>query len=283
MHSTLFAHIPVNHTERYTLQNPQLLKTDITIGSSPVLARQGAMVAFEGQVDFDSQYRNRSWRNAERMTGERLELMRCKGNGVVYLANFAQYLHIMEVGRGITGDSSAVLAFDGSLNVGIVAVDSAVEVASAGAYNLELSGGGKVVLQVTVPTLRGAELAGSGDLRIDSVAGEQFVGDIAGSGNLTVDRLQVGELKIDIAGSGSAKASAGRATKAEYEIAGSGGIDAAGITTEAASVSIAGSGDVTAHASSTADVSIMGSGNVEVKGGAKCNVSKAGSGEVRCG
>lgn len=144
------------------------------------------------------------------------------------------------------------------------------------------SGGGKVALQVTVPTLRGAELAGSGDLRIDSVAGEQFVGGIAGSGNLTVEKLEVGDLKIDIAGSGSAKASNGRAKKAEYDIAGSGGIDAAGIATETATVSIAGSGDVMAHASNTADVSIMGSGNVEVKGGAKCNVSKAGSGDVRC-
>jgi hypothetical protein len=144
------------------------------------------------------------------------------------------------------------------------------------------SGGGKVALQVTVPSLRGAELAGSGDLRIDSVASEQFVGGIAGSGNLTVDKLEVGDLKIDIAGSGSAKASNGRAKKAEYDIAGSGGIDAAGIATETATVSIAGSGDVMANASSTADVSIMGSGNVEVKGGAKCSISKAGSGDVRC-
>ncbi|MGW0335118.1 AIM24 family protein [Streptomyces sp. NPDC003011] len=149
MHSTLFAHIPVESTGRYTLQNPQLLKTDVTRGSSPVLARQGAMVAFEGQVEFDSQYRNRSWRNVERMTGERLELMRCKGNGVVYLANLAQHLHIMEVGRGLTVDSSYVLAFDGSLGVGIVAVDSAVEIASAGAYNLELSGTGQVVLMTS--------------------------------------------------------------------------------------------------------------------------------------
>jgi len=149
MHSTLFAHIPVESTGRYTLQNPQLLKTDVTQGSSPVLARQGAMVAFEGQVEFDSQYRNRSWRNVERMTGERLELMRCKGNGVVYLANLAQHLHIMEVGRGLTVDSSYVLAFDGSLGVGIVAVDSAVEVASAGAYNLELSGSGQIVLMTS--------------------------------------------------------------------------------------------------------------------------------------
>jgi uncharacterized protein (AIM24 family) len=149
MHSTLFAHVPVESTGRYTLQNPQLLKTDVTQGSSAVLARQGAMVAFEGQVEFDSQYRNRSWRNVERMTGERLELMRCKGNGVVYLANLAQHLHIMEVGRGLTVDSSYVLAFDGSLGVGIVAVDSAVEIASAGAYNLELSGSGQVVLMTS--------------------------------------------------------------------------------------------------------------------------------------
>jgi uncharacterized protein (AIM24 family) len=149
MHSTLFAHIPVESTGRYTLQNPQLLKTDVTQGSSAVLARQGAMVAFEGQVEFDSQYRNRSWRNVERMTGERLELMRCKGNGVVYLANLAQHLHIMEVGRGLTVDSSYVLAFDGSLGVGIVAVDSAVEIAAAGAYNLELTGSGQVVLMTS--------------------------------------------------------------------------------------------------------------------------------------
>ena len=144
------------------------------------------------------------------------------------------------------------------------------------------SGGGHVELQVTVPSLRGAELAGSGDIRIDSVAGDQFAGGIAGSGNLTVDRLQVGELKIDIAGSGSAKASNGRVKKAEYDIAGSGGIDAAGVAAETASVSIAGSGDVMANASNSANVSIMGSGNVEVKGGAKCTVSKAGSGDVRC-
>ena len=144
------------------------------------------------------------------------------------------------------------------------------------------SGGGHVELQVTVPSLRGAELAGSGDLRIDSVAGDQFAGGIAGSGNLTVDRLQVAELKIDIAGSGSAKASDGRVKTAEYDIAGSGGIDAAGVAAETASVSIAGSGDVMANASNSANVSIMGSGNVEVKGGAKCTVSKAGSGDVRC-
>jgi hypothetical protein len=141
---------------------------------------------------------------------------------------------------------------------------------------------GKVALTVTVPALRGAEIAGSGDIRIDRVAGDRFEGGIAGSGDLTVDRIEVQNLKLGIAGSGGARAGAGRAVNAQYEIAGSGGIDAKGVAAETAKVSIAGSGDVSAQASKTAEVSIMGSGDVEISGGAKCTISKAGSGNVRC-
>ena len=141
---------------------------------------------------------------------------------------------------------------------------------------------GKVTLTVTVPSLRGAELAGSGDINIDRVAGDSFDGAIAGSGNLKVDHLEVGKLKLAIAGSGNATAGSGRAKSAEYDIAGSGGIDAKGIAVDTASVSIAGSGNIDAQASNTASVSIMGSGDVELTGGAKCTVSKAGSGNARC-
>lgn len=141
---------------------------------------------------------------------------------------------------------------------------------------------GKVALTVTVPTLRAAEIAGSGDIRIDNVSGDSFDGGIAGSGNLKIRRVEVNRLKLTIAGSGSAQAAGGRAKSAEYEIAGSGGIDARGVAVETAAVSIAGSGDVDAQASNTASVSIMGSGNVGMTGGAKCTVSKAGSGNVRC-
>ena len=144
------------------------------------------------------------------------------------------------------------------------------------------SKGGKVALTVTVPNLRGAELAGSGDIKVDRVAGDSFDGGIAGSGNLKVDRIEVGSLKLSIAGSGNAEVGSGRAKNAEYNIAGSGGINAKGVAVETASVSIAGSGDIDAHASNTASVNIMGSGDVELTGGAKCSVSKAGSGNARC-
>jgi hypothetical protein len=135
---------------------------------------------------------------------------------------------------------------------------------------------------VTVPQLHGATIAGSGDIKVDKVAGPAFEGEVAGSGGIDVASMQVQQLKLSIAGSGGVKAGSGTAQNANYDIAGSGDIDAGGVQSQALKVSIAGSGGVKAHASGTADVSIMGSGDVEVSGGAKCNVSKQGSGDVRC-
>jgi len=139
----------------------------------------------------------------------------------------------------------------------------------------------KVRLTITVPSLRAAELAGSGGLHIDKVSGDNFDGSVAGSGDLTVDQVQVGTFKLGIAGSGDAKAS-GTAKTASYGIAGSGGIDAKGVVAEDADVSIAGSGGVSVNATKTVKVSIAGSGDVDVTGGAKCTTSKMGSGNVRC-
>ena len=141
---------------------------------------------------------------------------------------------------------------------------------------------GQVTLDVTVPSLAGVALAGSGDVKVDRVAGEQFEGGIAGSGNLNIDNIEVVRLKIGIAGSGGAKAGVGKATTVEYDIAGSGDIDAKGVASETAKISIAGSGGIAGQATKAADVSIMGSGDVELTGGAKCNISKHGSGDVRC-
>jgi hypothetical protein len=140
-----------------------------------------------------------------------------------------------------------------------------------------------VQVSVTVPQLRAAAIAGSGDIHVDQVKGDSFKGEVAGSGGLGVNSIDVGTLKLSIAGSGGTKIGNGRAQSAEYEIAGSGDIDARNVQVQNADVSIAGSGNVSAQAAGTADVSIMGSGDVEVTGGAKCSISKAGSGSVRCG
>ena len=141
---------------------------------------------------------------------------------------------------------------------------------------------GTVKVDVTVPSLSGAQLSGACDIKIDQVKGDRFEGGVKGAGDLTVDNVEVGALKLGIRGAGSAKALKGRAGSAEYEIAGAGDIDAQGVAAETAAVSIAGAGEVRANASKTAAVSIRGAGDVDVTGGAKCTISKAGAGNVRC-
>ena len=140
----------------------------------------------------------------------------------------------------------------------------------------------RTVISITVPQLRGADIAGSGDVRIDTVRGDSFAGKIAGSGELLLDTVDVKTLDFSIAGSGSAQGRKGRAQTVSLDIAGSGEIDTKGVASEIASVSIAGSGSIAAHASGTASGSLMGSGDIDLTGGAKCNISKHGSGDIRC-
>lgn len=140
--------------------------------------------------------------------------------------------------------------------------------------------GGKAVFTVNAAAIHGAAIAGSGGINVDKVAGD-FEGDVAGSGDLKVASIAGGKVKLGIAGSGNVDA-AGKADSVDLSIAGSGDIRAGGLASRVANVSIAGSGNVATNASESADVSIMGSGDVDVAGGAKCNVSKAGSGNVNC-
>ncbi len=140
---------------------------------------------------------------------------------------------------------------------------------------------GKVTVAVSAAALHGATLAGSGNVRIDHVAGGDFKGEVAGSGDLAIDRIEAGTVALAIAGSGNINAT-GKANKLDASIAGSGDIDLSKLETVEASVSIVGSGNVRARATARADVTTMGSGDVEVTGGAKCSVSKHGSGDVSC-
>ncbi|WP_461029879.1 AIM24 family protein, partial [Streptomyces sparsus] len=102
--------------QRWTLQNPQLARVDLGVDPQPVLARQGSMVLYQGKVDFgykSAGFRNRVVGNA---TGQEMQLMRCTGNGQVFLAEDADYLHPIELqGDALCVSAERVLAFDESL------------------------------------------------------------------------------------------------------------------------------------------------------------------------
>ncbi|MFD9503644.1 AIM24 family protein [Streptomyces sp. NPDC060035] len=149
MQSPLFSYTEQQSQDRYTVQNPQLLRVSLT-GHDDVLARKGAMVAYQGLMEFDGEYQSQGQRSARRNTGEGLDLMRCSGQGTVYLANLAQYIHVVDVDReGMTVDSAYVLALDSSLHTEVIAVDSQYGISGTGKYQLNISGSGKVALMTS--------------------------------------------------------------------------------------------------------------------------------------
>ncbi|MGQ4512223.1 AIM24 family protein [Streptomyces sp. DW26H14] len=149
MQSPLFAYTEAQTQDRYALQNSQLLRVALT-GQDDVLARKGAMVAYQGMMEFDGEYQSMGRRRARAHTGEGLDLMRVSGQGTVYLANLAQYIHVVDVDRdGLTVDSAYVLALDSTLHHEVIAVDSQYGISGTGKYQLLITGTGKVALMTS--------------------------------------------------------------------------------------------------------------------------------------
>ncbi|MEU6012994.1 AIM24 family protein [Streptomyces sp. NPDC047515] len=149
MQSPLFHHTEQQSADRYVLQNAQMLRVTLG-GHDDILARKGSMVAYQGLVEFDGEYQSRGQGHSRAHTGEGLDLMRCSGQGTVFLANLAQYVHVVDVDHdGLTVDSAYVLALDSGLHHEVIAVDSQYGIAGTGKYQLNISGTGKVALMTS--------------------------------------------------------------------------------------------------------------------------------------
>lgn len=129
---------------RVTLQNTKMLK--IRLGE-PVLARQGSMVAFQGQVDFDHEGSGGLGKFLKKAaTGEGVPLMRCSGQGELFLAHEANQVHILHLeGSALSVNGKNILAFETSLQWDIQRVQGA-GVLTGGLFNTRLSGHGWVAI-----------------------------------------------------------------------------------------------------------------------------------------
>ncbi|UQA93221.1 TerD family protein [Streptomyces halobius] len=102
--------------QRWTSQNPQLVRADLGVDGRPVLARQGSMVLYQGKVDFGYKGAGFRGRITGGATGQEMQLMRCSGQGQVFFAENSAYLHPIELqGDAICVSADSVLAFDESL------------------------------------------------------------------------------------------------------------------------------------------------------------------------
>ncbi|BDI59788.1 head GIN domain-containing protein [Qipengyuania nanhaisediminis] len=141
-------------------------------------------------------------------------------------------------------------------------------------------GSGRAVVQITMPPAANLEIAGSGTITADRIAGNAEL-EIAGSGDIAVADVDAERLEVEIAGSGTVRAS-GSADMVHIEIAGSGDVLLAALSAEDVTVEIAGSGDVEVASDGRVTAEIAGSGDVVVVGSATCSVQSAGSGSLTC-
>jgi hypothetical protein len=118
-----------------------------------------------------------------------------------------------------------------------------------------------VSVYVSMPTIKGLSIGGSGTILVED----------------SFENLD--DLDIAIGGSGEIEMS-GSAKKVKISIAGSGEINAADLNATSCEVSIAGSGEVYVGELESLDVSIAGSGEVKYKGDPDIKKSIAGSGEI---
>jgi hypothetical protein len=153
-----------------------------------------------------------------------------------------------------------------------------------GTWNIEFIKGvkeaKKVVIYITMPTVRNLVLSGSGLMR--STASFDQLKDldisVAGSGNVSFE-YNGQRTQLALSGSGDVQLF-GKTTSLEIAISGSGDVSAAELVTGSCEVAISGSGDAAVHVNGDLKASIAGSGDVRYKGDASVKASIVGSGTV---
>ena len=129
-------------------QNSKMLRVRL---GEPFMARQGAMVAYQGNVDFAYEGGGASKFIKKALTGEGLPLMRCSGQGDVFLAESAHDVHMLQLSNaGLSISGKNVLAFSTSLDWNIERVKGG-SIATGGLFNTTLRGTGWVALTTDGP------------------------------------------------------------------------------------------------------------------------------------
>jgi len=112
---------------------------------------------------------------------------------------------------------------------------------SKGSYNTSLG----VKVNITVPTLDGVSVSGSGNIRVTGLKADDMDAGITGSGDVTLGGV-VNRLSAKITGSGTLRAG--------------------DLVAKHVRVTVTGSGDATVHATEELDASVTGSGDVRYSG-----------------
>jgi uncharacterized protein (AIM24 family) len=136
--------------ESKPIANQNLKMLRVRLGE-PFMARQGAMVAYQGNVDFAYEGSGASKFLKKAFTGEGLPLMRCQGQGDVFLADQSYDVHLLQIANsGLSVSGKNVLGFSSSLDWNIERVKGG-SMAAGGLFNTTFRGTGWVALTTDGP------------------------------------------------------------------------------------------------------------------------------------
>lgn len=146
----------------------KILEVHLAGDSAKALA--GSMVAFEGQISF-----KRASMGGEgvgkvlkrRMTGEKLDLMEMSGHGVVYLANAAADIEVIDLGtQTLSVESSSLLALSPGLRTDVAFSGLRGASSGQGLFTTTVSGSGQVAILSQGPPIA-LEVSGQYPLVVD--------------------------------------------------------------------------------------------------------------------
>ncbi|MFJ7153366.1 TerD family protein [Streptomyces sp. NPDC101118] len=132
--------------DRWTEQNPQQVRATLAKGHA-ILAKQGSMVAYQGDIDFAHKGSGLLGKLTGQLTGQGMSLMRCSGEGEVFLADEASRVFVIRLeNEQIYTSAHGVLAFDESLDTEVRRIEGA-GLPGGGFFAMAFSGTGAVVVK----------------------------------------------------------------------------------------------------------------------------------------
>ena len=132
--------------QAFTAQGPRLLK--IELSETSVMAKNGSMVAYQGDVHFEHKGGGFGRLLKKAATGEQLRLMEASGTGELFLANQAMLVHVLSLqDDSVTVNGENILAFQTGIDWDVTRVKGGTAgVLAGGLFNIHLRGTGLVAL-----------------------------------------------------------------------------------------------------------------------------------------
>ncbi|MEP7179441.1 MAG: head GIN domain-containing protein [Pseudonocardiales bacterium] len=141
---------------------------------------------------------------------------------------------------------------------------------------------GDIHYELTLPTLDGVAIAGSGSAHGTVVADGPFTVIVSGSGSAALDGLAATAVTVQLSGSGDIHL-AGSTDAQSVEVDGSGTYLGSDLTSRTSDVQIDGSGNAHVNAIGPLDAQINGSGNIFYTGTPVLTTHTSGNGTISAG